>query len=73
MNLEDGEVVTDPQDIADVFAAFYENLYRRRGSTESWGMPSTAEQQPIPHVTKREIQKQLRKMMKRKAGDTHGV
>jgi len=61
---EQGGVRESKQGIVDVFADFYENLYRSRASVRLW---DDARQTPeLPEVTESEIETALKKLAKKK-------
>ena len=64
-----GNEKTDAQDIADVFADFFEALYQGAGDV----FHTQADMQEVEAVTIEEIRRQLSKMRARKATDDSGV
>ena len=72
----DGEEVNDKSEIADVFAAFYEDLYASRGHSHKdtgEGSPPEEAEEEVDVVTSEEVTQQLTKMAKGKAADEAGV
>ena len=72
---KDGTVAYNKQDIADVFAEFYEDLYASR-CPEGKGdllQPSATDGGDIKRITVSEIKQQLKIMKKGKAADKAGV
>lgn len=71
-----GHEETDRQSIADIFATFYEDLYRRRSpsATQSAGTTTNATtDQPVPPFTPDELKKAIKQLKKGKCKDTVGV
>ena len=68
-----GETVDDKQSLADVFADFYEKLYATRRPRYTDGGWSTMACEKVHLITPVEIEEQLHKMAKRKAGDQAGI
>jgi len=68
-----GNEVSDPAEIADVFAAFYSKLYESRQSRSSTNLPCISDTSSVPKVTVSELEDQLKSMKTGKAADGHGV
>ena len=68
-----GQAKHSRQDIADVFADFYTDLYRSRDAQASPLHRDHPESDAVPDVTAEEVGAILKKMAKRKAGDTSGL
>ena len=67
-----GRLAESRQEIADVFASFYEELFAsRRASYPDFAKNINCGK--IPKVTAEEVKHQLQKMAKRKAGDARGI
>ena len=75
MRQANGTEVHEKQDIADVFASFYEQLFGPKGDEEvKEDQPSEDEREETPPpVTAEEVQEQLKKMAKKKAADAAGI
>lgn len=72
MRNDRGEIVSDRQGIADIFAAFYENLYdtqRTQYTDGGW----TAASCKVPEVSAQEVKTCLSKMARKKAQDYYGI
>ena len=67
-----GRLVESRQEIADVFASSYEELFASR-RTSYPDLSRKVDCDTIPKVTAEEIKQQLQKMAKRKAGDARGI
>ena len=63
---------TDRQAIADVFAAFYEDLFNSRCDKSEMMMPDL-EVTPFEPFTNEEVHRALKGMKRGKAGDSHGL
>jgi hypothetical protein len=74
VNIKDpaGNLQTQRQEIADAFADFYEELFKRR-AVEGTGPRATANDDKVSPITAEEIKLLLRKMSRRKAGDADGI
>ena len=72
MRSKSGEVVTGRQEIADVFADFYDDLFSRRLGGGS-GVSIEHDGIAVPAVTQSEVEEQLKKMSRRKACDSGGI
>ena len=68
-NVQD-EVVDDPYDVANVFAAFYDELYRQRQQSEGTHSQDIQEVEPI---SVEEVQEALQHMEHNKACDRQGI
>ena len=69
----DGNTFTDPAAISDVFATFYEHLYRRRSPVEL-DTPAVESTEYVPIVFSMEnLQTALKSMKRGKAGDDAGI
>jgi hypothetical protein len=76
MKLKDGHVVTGQQEIADVFAEFYEELFTGRAdinTSNPLGSMNTVKSHDVSDVTAEEVDDQLKKMSRRKACDSSGM
>ena len=76
MKQKDGHVVTDRQEIADVFAEFYEELFSGRAdinTSNPVGSMNTGKCHDVSDVTAEEVDDQLKKMSWRKACDSSGM
>ena len=60
MKMKSGKHTTDFQEIANVFATFYEELYAKKDAAED--VYRTGSQQPVPIVTADEIAAAMKKM-----------
>jgi hypothetical protein len=67
----DGQLRSDRQQIADVFADFYEQLYGCRSNTDD--VLTVADSADLPPITVAELQKQLKAMRNRKGADSRGI
>ena len=72
MKCKDGSIKTDRQDIVDVFAKFYGDLFKRRDTNARFYMTAGAVQ-AVRAVTIEEVAEELKRMQKRKACDANGV
>ena len=68
-----GELKSDRQSIADVFAEFYEDLYGLRGGCLDHRTKDYAGDEEVQEVTVDELRNSLKKMSKNKAADGNGV
>ena len=68
---QNGSEKTGNDDIAEVFAAFFESLYAGNGSEHNYIHDGDLE--PVDDVSVEEIRTQLKKMKSRKAADEGGV
>ena len=80
MTTTTGRKVHDRQEIADVFADFYENLYARQQTTPNATLHAQRQHdttdsttQPIPPFTLDELDKALRQLRNGKTCDTTGI
>ena len=80
MTTSTGQKVTDRQDIADVFANFYEALYAHRKPASTTSFHNTPTQQPtpppnqsIPPFTQAELAKALRQLRNGRSADASGI
>ncbi len=71
MKMKSGEYTTDFQEIADVFAVFYEDLYAKRDVADD--SYRTSMEQSVPRVTAEEIEIALKKMKNGKACDSKRI
>jgi hypothetical protein len=69
---KDGDLETARQGIADVFATFYEDLYKSRNCCQ-FDVDSLHRSGDMPAVTGKEVEDELRKMAKRKSPDKAGI
>jgi len=69
MRNKDGEEQTDAQDVANVFATFYETLYKCEKTKYK---PAERSRSP-PTITAEEIRTQLQHMSAGKAADENGL
>ena len=68
-----GSKVYDRQEVADVFADFYADLYSRKTMVGPVGNPFRGREIEEKKISEREIRKQLEKMARKKAADGSGV
>lgn len=70
----DGKVCTDREDIANVFADFYEDLYKRREHVQTIRANNTEHTaEVVEPISVNELRERLKTMAKKKAADTKGV
>ena len=70
MQSGDGSIKTDRQDIANVFADFYEALY---ASAHAEGTTTPANQGAVDKITGEEVAAQIKKVSKNKCADEAGI
>ena len=74
LKADDGKVVHGTQEIADTFADFYEALYTARDGTEDSAQAHDKQLfEDAPSITLDEVSEQVKRLLRRKAGDTNGV
>ena len=69
---KDGKEVSDTKDIAEVFADFYEALYKE-DSEKVYDYKVQGEGMEVSPITPKEVRSQLKKMKKSKAADDAGI
>lgn len=68
-----GATVTDRQDIADVFASFYADLYRHRHNDDQSPTPTNADDDRIQPFTEQELDKAISQLRNGRCRDTTGL
>ena len=68
-----GATITDRQDIADVFASFYADLYRRRHHDDQSPTTTNADDDTIQPFTEQELDKAISQLRNGRCRDTTGL
>ena len=73
MKSDKGDLLHDREGIADVFASFYADLYKSRGTSDDGSAPTRREHSAIEPFNHKELDEALRAMKNEKAKDKSGI